>query len=121
LSLGGVISVAAIVFMLPILFPSIWHKQLDNLNHLPHPQVNHPRMLGLGSIIVVLVLVLFVIGESLPIPISPATVALFGAALCLLLTHHSGIDSIQNILRDVDWSTLIFFMSIFVLIRAIAS
>jgi len=36
--------------------------------------------------------------------------------LCLLLSHHSKTDSVQNILKDVDWSTLIFFMSIFVLI-----
>ncbi len=116
LSLGGVIALAAIVVMLPILFPTIWHKRLDNLNQLPHPKINHPRMLILGSITVAFVLLFFVIGESLPIPIAPATVALAGAALCLLINHHSHIDSIQNILRDVDWSTLIFFMSTFVLI-----
>jgi Na+/H+ antiporter NhaD/arsenite permease-like protein len=105
--------------MLPVLFPTIWHKRLDNLNQLTHPQVNHPRMLILGSITVAGVLVLFVLGESLPVPISPATVALAGAVICLLITHHSHIDSIQNILRDVDWSTLLFFMSTFVLIGAL--
>jgi Na+/H+ antiporter NhaD/arsenite permease-like protein len=116
LSLGGVIAVAAIVVMLPILFPSIWHKRLENLNQLPHPKVNHPRMLVLGGMTIAVVLLLFVIGESLPVPISPAMVALAGAAICLLITHHSHIDSIQNILQDVDWSTLLFFMSTFVLI-----
>jgi Na+/H+ antiporter NhaD/arsenite permease-like protein len=116
LSLGGAIAVAAIVVMLPILFPSIWHKQLDDLKHLPHPKLNHPRMLLMGGGVIAIVLILFVVGESLPVPISPAAVALLGAALCLLLTHHGGIDSVQNILRDVDWSTLIFFMSVFVLI-----
>jgi Na+/H+ antiporter NhaD/arsenite permease-like protein len=119
LSLGGVLAIAAIVIMLPILFPTIWHKQLDNLAQLPHPRVNHPRMLILGGIIVALVLTLFVVGETLPVPISPATVALAGAALCLLITHHSRIDSIQNILRDLDWSTLLFFMSVFVLIGSL--
>jgi Na+/H+ antiporter NhaD/arsenite permease-like protein len=116
LGLGGVIAVGTIVVMLPILFPSIWHKKLNTLSHLPHPVVNHPRMLALGGVIVALVLVLFVVGDSLPVPISPAAIALLGAALCLLLTHHSGIDTVQNILRDVDWSTLVFFMSVFVLI-----
>lgn len=116
LSLGGVVAIATIVVMLPILFPNIWNKKLADLDHLPHPVVNHPRMLALGGLIVGLVLVLFVVGESLPVPISPAAIALLGAALCLLLTHHSGIDTVQNILRDVDWSTLIFFMSVFVLI-----
>jgi Na+/H+ antiporter NhaD/arsenite permease-like protein len=119
LSLGGAIAVGAIVLMLPILFPTIWHKRLDSLAQLPHPRVNHPRMLVLGGIIVALVLTLFVVGETLPVPISPATVALTGAALCLLITHHSRIDTIQNILRDLDWSTLIFFMSVFVLIGSL--
>jgi Na+/H+ antiporter NhaD/arsenite permease-like protein len=116
LSLGGVVAIATIIVLLPILFPNTWNKKLDDLDHLPHPVVNHPRMLALGGLIVALVLVLFVVGESLPVPISPAAIALLGAALCLLLTHHSGIDTVQNILRDVDWSTLVFFMSVFVLI-----
>jgi Na+/H+ antiporter NhaD/arsenite permease-like protein len=116
LSLGGVIALVTLVFLVPVLFSEIWHRQLDDLTHLPQPQVNHPRMLALGGVVVALVLVFFVIGESLPIPIPPALVALLGAALCLLLTHQGKIDSIQNVLKDVDWSTLIFFMSIFVLI-----
>ncbi|MBD2109929.1 SLC13 family permease [Nodosilinea sp. FACHB-13] len=116
LSLGGVVAIATIVFMLPILFPNTWNKKLDDLDHLPHPVINHPRMLALGGLIVALVLGLFVVGESLPVPVSPPAIALLGAALCLLLTHHSGIDTVHNILRDVDWSTLIFFMSVFVLI-----
>jgi len=116
LSLGGVVALVTILALLPILFRPIWNTKLENLDHLPHPVINHPRMLALGGIIIALVLILFVVGESLPVPISPAAVALLGAALCLLLTHHSGIDSVQPILRDVDWSTLVFFMSIFVLI-----
>jgi Na+/H+ antiporter NhaD/arsenite permease-like protein len=116
LSLGGVIAIGVIVALLPILFPDIWRKQLSSLNQLPRPVVNHPRMLALGSLVVALVLVLFVVGDQLPVPISPPAIALLGAVLCLLLTHHGGIDTVQNILRDIDWSTLIFFMSVFVLI-----
>ncbi len=116
LSLGGAIAVLVIVATLPFLFKKIWHTELVNLDTLPIPTINHPRILFLGSGIVVLVLVFFIVGETLPVPISPATVALLGAALCLLLAQQSKIDSIQNILRDVDWSTLLFFMSIFVLI-----
>ncbi len=116
LSLGGVVAVAAIVIMLPVLFPKTWNKKLDTLADLPHPVINHPRMLALGGMVVAMVLIMFVVGEMLPVPISPAAIALLGAALCLLLTHHSGIDTVHNILRDVDWSTLVFFMSVFVLI-----
>ncbi|NJM62161.1 MAG: ArsB/NhaD family transporter [Oscillatoriales cyanobacterium RU_3_3] len=116
LSLGGAISVAVLVAILPWLFPEIWRKRLDDLEHLPHPQINHPRTLAVGSLIIAFVLTFFVVGESLPIPIAPAGAALLGAALTMLLAHHSKIDSVNNILRDLDWSTLLFFMSFFVLI-----
>lgn len=116
LSLGGAIAVAVIVIMLPIVFKDIWNTTYSDLSHLPNPEVNHPRVLTLGGFLVFFVLLFFVIGESLPIPISPAAVALLGAALALTLAHQSKIDTVNNILRDVDWSTLLFFMSIFVLI-----
>jgi Na+/H+ antiporter NhaD/arsenite permease-like protein len=116
LSLGGAIAVITILIMSPFLFSKIWRTKFKNLDQLPHPQINHPRVLTFGIIIVAFVLLFFIIGESLPIPISPAAVALLGAALALLLAHHSKIDTVHNILRDVDWSTLIFFMSVFVLI-----
>jgi Na+/H+ antiporter NhaD/arsenite permease-like protein len=116
LSFGGAIAVLVVIATLPFLFKKIWRTELSSLDNLPLPEINHPRMLLLGSGIVLLVLIFFVIGETLPVPVSPATVALLGAVLCLMLAHHSKIDSINNILRDVDWSTLLFFMSIFVLI-----
>lgn len=116
LSLGGAIALGVIVVILPWLFPEIWHKELKDLEHLPHPKINHPRVLAVGGLIIAFVLTFFVVGESLPVPISPAAVALLGAALAMLLAHQSKIDSVNNILRDLDWSTLLFFMSIFVLI-----
>jgi len=116
LSLGGVISIAIIIAILPFLFKKIWHKKIEISEEIEIPAINHPRTLIIGGIISLFVLVLFVIGESLPNPISPAAVALLGAGLALFLSHHNRIDSINNILRDVDWSTLLFFMSTFVLI-----
>lgn len=116
LSLGGVLAIATIVLMLPFLFPQIWRTRLVNLDQLPHPTVNHPRVLTAGLLIVAAVLLFFVIGEFMPIPVSPAAAALMGAALAMLLAHHSNIDTVNHILRDVDWSTLLFFMCIFVLI-----
>jgi Na+/H+ antiporter NhaD/arsenite permease-like protein len=119
LTLGGIIAVLSVVLITPILFRQIWNTKFTHLEDLPHPEVNHPRMLTLGVLIMSFVLSFFVIGDSLAVPVSPAAVALLGAALALLLAHHSKIDTVHNILRDVDWSTLIFFMSIFILIGAL--
>jgi Na+/H+ antiporter NhaD/arsenite permease-like protein len=116
LSLGGALAIVVVIGLLPILFKTIWNTKFEHLEDLPHPKINHPFALALGGIIVLFVLVFFIIGESFPIPISPASVALLGGTLALLLAHKTKIDTVSNILRDVDWSTLLFFMSIFVLI-----
>jgi len=116
LSLGGAIAILVIVVLLPFLFPKIWHKKLENVDQITLPAINHPRVLIAGAAITIFVLLFFVIGESLPTPVSPATISLLGAVLALLLAHHSKIDTLNHILRDVDWSTLLFFMSTFILI-----
>lgn len=116
LSLGGVLAVGVIVAVLPFLFKEIWQAKLNDLSDLPHTPINHPRLLSFGILIILLVLIFFMIGEMLPIPVPPGAVALLGASLALLLAHQGKIDTVQNIFRDLDWSTLIFFMSIFVII-----
>ncbi len=118
LSPGGVIAILTLVAMLPWLFPVTWKTQLpsQDISKIPTPQIQHPRAVIMGGIIATLMLVFFVIGETLPVPISPAAVALLGGALALLVSTRSDIETVQHVLRDVDWSTLIFFMSTFVLI-----
>ena len=95
-----------------VFIQEIWRTQLSNLDHLPLPTIQYPKVLILESIIFLLVLVFFVVGEMLPVPVSSAMIALLGAVLYLLVTHCNRIDSVSNILRDVDWSTTLFFMSI---------
>jgi Na+/H+ antiporter NhaD/arsenite permease-like protein len=119
LSFGGLLAVLSILALAPFLFRNVWNRQFTHLEDLPHPQINHPKVLMLGGLIIALVLVFFVIGETLPVPVTPAAVALLGAGLALLLAHQSKIDTVPNILRDVDWSTLIFFMSTFAIIGSL--
>ncbi len=116
LSLAGGCAIIAILILLPILFSDIWRWQISDLTQLPHPKIHRPGILTLGGVVMAAVLVLFVLGESLPSPVPPPAVALMGAALALLIAHQSKLDTVNNILKDVDWSTLIFFMCTFVLI-----
>ena len=116
LSLGGAVAVGSILILAPFLFRDVWNQKLVNTENLPQPKINHPKVLMWGGVLMAVVLTFFVIGESLPTPIPPAAVALLGAAIALWLADHSKIDSVNNILQDVDWSTLVFFMSTFVLI-----
>ncbi|NJM96156.1 MAG: ArsB/NhaD family transporter [Phormidesmis sp. RL_2_1] len=116
LSLGGILAIAVIIALLPILFADLWRWRLTDLTQLPHPKIHRPDILALGGGVMVIVLLLFVLGESFPVPVAPPAVALMGAALALLIAHQSRLDTVNNILKDVDWSTLIFFMCTFVLI-----
>jgi Na+/H+ antiporter NhaD/arsenite permease-like protein len=45
----------------------------------------------------------------------PATIAFLGAALLLLLSR----DSPERVLREVDWSVLLFFGGLFVMVAAV--
>ncbi|MGB3787583.1 MAG: ArsB/NhaD family transporter [Phormidesmis sp.] len=116
LSLGGALAIAAVVVLLPILFRNIWRWEITDLAQLPHPKIHQPAVLALGGVVIALMLTCFVVGESLPVPITPAAAALMGAALALLIAHQSKLDTVNSILKDVDWSTLIFFMCTFALI-----
>lgn len=69
-----------------------------------------------GGVIIILVLIFFVIGESLFVFILLVLVVLMGVCLVLFFVSQSKIDIVYNILWDVDWSIFIFFMFIFVII-----
>ncbi len=68
------------------------------------------RVLG----ILFLVLVMFLLEDFFEYP--PAIPPLIGVGLLMLLSRN--ID-IENVLRDVDWSTLVFFAAMFVVIRGV--
>ncbi|MFB6290254.1 MAG: SLC13 family permease [Candidatus Bipolaricaulia bacterium] len=67
-------------------------------------------LLGLGFIIVLFIL------HSV-ITITPATVALTGAALVLILTR----PDMDEILERVEWSTLLFFAGLFVVVHGVVN
>ncbi|MEO1186191.1 MAG: SLC13 family permease, partial [Cyanobacteria bacterium J06636_27] len=93
LSFVGLLSIAVVAITLPILFRKTWRTKLGDLNYIPHPQIQHPEALTMGGLIFAFVLIFFVIADYLPVPISPAAVALLGAALAMLVSHQSRIDT----------------------------
>jgi Na+/H+ antiporter NhaD/arsenite permease-like protein len=116
LSFGGMLAIGALIVLLPLLWRKIWRTQLPDLKSLPNVAIEHPIALTFELIIAAGMMFFFAVGDLLPIPVSPATVALLGAALSLLVVQKSQMGQVSDVLKDVDWSTLIFFMCIFVLI-----
>lgn len=84
--------------------------------------IKNPRLVKQSMFVLALVLIGFVLGHDFHI--QPATVAMFGAALLLLLDN-LGLDgekqskSIHHTLGEAEWITLFFFGGLFVLVYGI--
>lgn len=118
LSPGGLLSLIALGPLLPILFRSVWRARVP-LEDIEIPRLDHPGVLIVGVLVSILMVTLFVVGESLPVKLGPPGVAIVGASLMLLAIYLSGIDTVSGVLADVDWRTLLFFICIFVMVGAL--
>jgi Na+/H+ antiporter NhaD/arsenite permease-like protein len=72
-----------------------------------------PQMLKRCAIVLGLTFLGFFVHE--PLHLRPATIALAGAVLMLVLT---GVD-LGEVLKELEWSTLLFFVGLFVLVSAL--
>lgn len=115
---------AVIVIMVFYVFAIklIWGKKLKTKDELKtrimamseNEAIKDPVMLKKSLFVLALVLTGFVFHGVLHF--QPATVALFGAGLLLLLskTHEP-----HHILADVEWPTIFFFMGLFIIIGGV--
>lgn len=100
----------------------IWGKKLKTADNLKkrimemneHEAIKDPVMLKKSIIVLSVVLIGFVFHGALHL--QPATVALFGAGLLLLL---SGSNEPHHILADVEWPTIFFFMGLFIIVGGV--
>lgn len=76
--------------------------------------ITDPKLLKKSLFVLALVLAGFVFHG--PLHYEPATVALFGAGLLLLL---SGTKEPHKVLADIEWTTLFFFIGLFIIIGGV--
>ena len=117
-SLGGLLAVLAVVPLLPLLLPKIWATQVTLPPERPPVTIERPGFLALSLLVLVMMVALFLIGESLPIHIVPPQVAIISAALALLVVYAVRIEPVSEVIRDVDWKTIVFLAAIFTLVQA---
>ena len=117
-SLGGLLAVLAIVPLLPLLLPKIWATRMTLPPERPPVTIERPGFLALALLVLVIMVVLFLIGESLPNTIVPPQVAIIGASLALLVVYGARIEPVGEVIRDVDWKTIVFLGAIFTLVQA---
>ena len=116
-SLGGLLAMLVIVPLLPLLMPEIWSVRRPLPERKPLAAIERPGYVALALGVLLLMIVLFVFGEDLPGKIVPPEVAIIAAALALLVVYVLRVESLDDVVRDVDWKSLMFIASIFCLVE----
>ena len=119
-SLGGVLAVLVPLALVPLLMPDLWRMRRPLPPAEPSKPIEHPWFAAFALAVLAGMVVLFVIGEELPTRIVPPAVAVIGASLALLVAFAAKIEPVDNIVRDIDWKTLLFLAGIFCLVEAFA-
>ena len=118
--LTPIVVVMMIFYLFAIKF--IWGRKLRTRDELKQrimqmnerEAIKDPVMLKKSLIVLAMVLTGFVLHGMLHF--QPATVALFGAGLLLLL---SGTHEPHHVLAEVEWPTIFFFMGLFVIVGGV--
>lgn len=76
--------------------------------------IKDPRMLKKSLVVLAVVLAGFVFHG--PLNFQPATIALFGAGLLLLLSR---TNEPHHILAEIEWPTIFFFMGLFIIVGGV--
>ena len=126
--LTPVIIVVMVATMIPIYF--IWGRHLTatdlNRHHVMNfnerETITDPRLLKQSLVVIALVIAGFMLQRQ--IQVEPATIAIFGAAVLLLLDNlgKPGEEQSKNVhgaLSEAEWITLMFFLGLFVLVYGI--
>ncbi|MFN3395716.1 MAG: SLC13 family permease [Thermodesulfovibrionales bacterium] len=118
--LTPIVIVIMVLYILAIKL--IWGKKLKTTDNLKKrimemnedEAIKDPVMLKKSIGVLSVVLIGFAFHGALHL--QPATVALFGAGLLLLL---SGSKEPHHILADVEWPTIFFFMGLFIIVGGV--
>ncbi len=116
-SLGGLMAALVVIPFLPWLLRGVWSVRAT-LPPRTQVAIQHPGFLVLSLLVLLLMVVLFIVGESLPTHIVPPQVAIIGASLALLVVYYVRVEPVGTVIRDVDWKTLVFLAAIFTLVQA---
>jgi Na+/H+ antiporter NhaD/arsenite permease-like protein len=118
-SLGGLLSLLVIIPLLPLLMPDLWRARRALPPREPEKPIQKPWFALLALAVLTVMIGLFLFGENLPFPIGPPAVSIIAASLALLLIYGVRIEPVENVLRDIDWKTLVFLGCIFLLVQSL--
>ena len=96
----------------------IWQVQRTLPDNLRIKPLERPWFAAFSLMVLVVMVLLFIFGDRTPAQIVPPGVAIIAATLALLVIYAAKVEPITNVMKDVDWRTLIFLMCLFCLVQA---
>jgi len=108
----------------------VWGKDLQTskaaqaavMQMHPGDTIKDWRLLTQALTVLTVVMVTFVLAR--PLHLEPATIAMFGAAVLMLLdnwTHHTekAAHNVHQTFGDVEWITIFFFIGLFIVVHGV--
>ncbi len=116
-SMGGLLTLLVIIPLMPWLMKDVWQMQRTLPENLRIQPLQRPGYAAFSVLVLVVMVFLFIFGDRTPTQIIPPGVAIIAATLALLIVHAVKIEPITNVIKDIDWRTLIFLMCLFCLVQ----
>ena len=118
-SLGGLLCLLAIIPLLPLLMKDVWQAQCALPDNLKVQPLERPGYALFSLLVLALMVLLFIFGENAPMQLVPPGAAIIAATLALLVVHTAKVEPITNVLKDIDWKTIMFLFCLFALVQAV--
>ena len=120
MSLGGALNLVALFLIVPWLLRDVWSVRRELPADLAPARITRPTSAALALLVLAVMLLLFLFGEATPQEIAPPAAAIIAAALGLLAVQAMREETVGDIVRDVDWKTLLFIALLFGLVDAVS-
>ncbi len=127
-NLAPIVPVILVITLIIIYF--VWGRQLQASNEARHrimqfnerAAITDARLLKQSLAVLALVLTGFVLAH--PLHLEPATIAMFGAGLLLLVTNlknkaEEQSEDVHRTFGEVEWVTIFFFVGLFIVVAGI--
>jgi Na+/H+ antiporter NhaD/arsenite permease-like protein len=117
-SLGGLLAVLSLVPLMPFVMGEVWKVKRTLPDDLVPESPKRLTLCVLSLLVLLIMVLMFLIGEKMPNPVVPPAVAIIGATMALLVTYGAKVEPVGKVLEDLDWRTLIFLICLFCLVEA---
>lgn len=120
---GGIAALAGLAVFSPVLFPAVWkarraHTPSSGSSSARHQEIRNPLALAVLALILLAAILLFLCGGYLPTPISPVFTAIVAGTLALVAAQFLGLAHFGQIIRTIDWETILFFDCVFMIVAS---